>query len=71
MSVLQKLLDSEINASISTFFDRTVTARLGDDMNGFTAEQHCETVAEAEQWLAAEARRLYPRSVFAKGAPGD
>ena len=66
MDILQRLHDSEINASISTFFDRVITAKLGDEMNGFVAEQLCETVAEAKQWLAAEAIRRYPNSEFAR-----
>jgi hypothetical protein len=66
MSVLQRMHDSELNASISTFFDRVITAKLGDELNGFVAEQLCDTVEEAEQWLAAEAIRRYPNSVFAK-----
>jgi hypothetical protein len=37
-AVLTKLYESEINCSISSFWDNGILARLGDDMNGFLAE---------------------------------
>lgn len=67
MSVLQRLYDSEINASISTFWDGGFEVKIGDDMNGFMAEANVRDYAEAEVWLEAEAKRLFPTSVFATG----
>ncbi len=66
MSVLQKLHDSEINASVSSFYDRCWTVKLGDEMNGYTAETTVETMVEAEQWLDKTARAMYPHSAYAK-----
>lgn len=67
MSILQRLHDSEINASVESFFDRVWTVRLGDRMNGYRAETTVESFAEAEAWLDREARRLYPDSGYARG----
>jgi len=36
---LQKIYDSEINISIGWFWDGGITLRLGDEMNGFPAEE--------------------------------
>jgi len=37
---LQKIYDSEINVSISWLWDGGITVRLGDQMNGFEAEEN-------------------------------
>jgi len=68
MSIMQKLYDSEINASISTFWDGGFDVKLGDPMNGFDNETTVKTFAEAEAWLAETAALIYPDSVFAKAA---
>ena len=39
-SVFQRLYDSEINFSVSCFWDGGSIVRLGDDVNGFTDEEH-------------------------------
>jgi len=67
MSVFQRLYDSEINASISTFWDGGFDVKIGDEMNGFMAETNVASFAEAEAWLEAEAKRLFPVSLFATG----
>lgn len=64
--VLQRLHDSEINASIGSFYDGCFTAKLGDEMNGFIAEETLPTMVEAERWLQNEAIARFPDSVFAK-----
>ena len=64
--VMQELHDSEINASIESFFERRWTARLGDEMNGWEAEETLASFAEAEDWLAKKACEIYPESTFAK-----
>lgn len=68
MSILQQLHDSEINTSVSSFYDGVWTAKLGDETNGFTPETSDPTTeAEALAWLDAEARRLFPNSLYATG----
>ena len=65
--VLDKLYDSEINFSISCFWDNGIDVKLGDEMNGFRAETNVATSAEAAAWLDAQARRFYPQSKYAIG----
>lgn len=71
MSILQKLHDSEINASISSFYDREWTAKLGDEMNGYDASRSCSSEAEALTWLDSTARALFPNSEYAKSPRGS
>lgn len=66
MSVLQDLYDSEINVSISTFWDGGYQVKLGDDMNGFKASWTIERWGQVEPWLIEQAIEHYPSSMFAK-----
>ncbi len=66
MDVLQRLYDSEINFSISCFWDGGFDVKLGDQMNGFKAEDNVDTFADAVKWLEKKAKELYPNSDFAK-----
>lgn len=43
---LQKIYDSEINLRISWLWDGGIEVRLGDEVNGFLAEQTVELVAD-------------------------
>lgn len=71
IQTLQAMHDSEINASISWFFDGQFHARLGDDMNGFVAESVSATLEDAIDWLIAEAVKHYPGSAFDRAAPAQ
>lgn len=62
---LQKIYDSEINFSISTFWDDGITVKLGDEMNGFIAETTKDTFVEAIAWLIQQVVEKYPKSVYA------
>jgi hypothetical protein len=64
--ILQDLYDSEINYTVSTFWDAGFRVMLGDDMNGFVAENRVQTFTEAVQWLALAAIEHYPQSDFSK-----
>ena len=66
MSLMQELYDSEINASVSWFWDAGFEVKLGDYINGWKAEDQVYTWAEVEAWLTARAIEHYPESVFAK-----
>jgi hypothetical protein len=68
-SLLQRLYDSEINVSVSSFYDDGFYVRLGDEMNGFHAEGRCNSWADVEEWLTAMARIHYPASTFAQSFP--
>lgn len=70
--VLQALYESEINASISCLWAGGWTVRVGGDENeGWrsTANFENEDLDQAAVWLAAEAKRLYPESRFAREHP--
>ncbi len=62
----QALHDSEINFSLSCFWDNQWTVKIGDEMNGFKAEGNCFSFSESLAWLDTTARRLYPNSGYAK-----
>jgi len=66
MNILQQIYDSEINFEITTFWDGGFTARLGDNMNGFKAENTLDTFQDAVKFLAISAKNHYPESAFAK-----
>ena len=66
MSVLQDLYHSEINFSVSTFWDGGFDVKLGDGVNGFKAETTVNRFGEIEPWLSAAAIKAYPKSLFAK-----
>ncbi len=65
IKTLQKLYDSEINFSISCFWDGGIDVKLGDSMNGFDAKNCCNTVKEGIDFLAEQAKKHYPQSKFA------
>lgn len=65
-AIPQRLHDSEINFSVSCFWDSQWTAKLGDETNGFDAETTAlSSYDEALVWLDGEARKRYPDSVYA------
>jgi hypothetical protein len=68
LDVIAALYASEINCSVSTFWDTGWTVRLGDDMNRFAAEAtfRPEELDGAAAWLAERACALYPDSQFAR-----
>lgn len=66
MSILQQLHDSEINATVSSFFDGDWNWKLGDCMNGFTDEGSAFSFADAEAELSMAACRRYPDSAYAQ-----
>jgi hypothetical protein len=66
MDTFQRLYDSEINYSISCFWDGGFEVRLGDPLNGFAAGTHVANWSEVEPWLRDAALRHYPESSFAR-----
>ena len=65
-SVFQDLYDSEINITISTFWDGGFFVQLGDEMNGFKAEHTFYHFVDIEPWVVIKAIELWPYSTFAK-----
>jgi hypothetical protein len=69
LQILRDLYASEINASISWFWDGGLEVALGDQMNGVVAETRIierDMWENAAEWLRAEAVKHYPNSEFAK-----
>lgn len=67
--LLQRLYDSEINISISWFWDAGIDVCIGT--KDFAGERWKRTanfdkVSDAVDWLIKTARELYPNSNFAK-----
>ena len=67
-AVLQALYASEINVSVSSFWDGGWRVQLGDDWNGIDAEREFrnDELDEAAKWLIDQAVAHYPDSVFAR-----
>jgi len=64
--VLEGLYASEINASVSWFWDAGFDWQLGDDMNGVCAKGCCKTIKEVAAALHTAAIEHFPGSVYAK-----
>lgn len=62
---LQKIYDSEINIRIGWVWDGGIEVRLGDEMNGFVAEEYVQSVAEIISWLQEAIAHFYPDSDYA------
>ena len=48
---LQKIYDSEINVRIGWFWDGGIEIRLGDDKNGYLADETVRAVCRYCPWL--------------------
>jgi len=68
---LQKIYDSEINIAIGWFWDGGITLRLGDEMNGYLAEEIVPTVADIVPWIQEAIAHFYPTSEYATGLPDE
>ena len=63
MSVFQEIYDSEINFSISVvLWDGGFEVKLGDNLNGFEAEDKREAWERRRKLVTQTATRLYPFS---------
>ena len=61
---LQKIYDSEINVRIDWLWDGGITIRLGDEMNGFLAEENVGKMADIVPWLQEAIAHFYPQSSY-------
>lgn len=66
MKRLQQIYDSEINYTISTFWDGGIRWSLGDKTNGVIDKGWGSTIDEAIEQLAKAVIKHYPESEFAK-----
>jgi hypothetical protein len=62
---LRRIYDSEINVRVGWFWDCGIEVRLGDDMNGYLAEENVRTVDEIVPWLQEAIAHFYPHSTYA------
>jgi hypothetical protein len=62
---LQRVYDSEINVRISWLWDGGIDIRLGDEVNGFLAEESVSSVDEILPWLQEAIVHFYPTSTYA------
>jgi hypothetical protein len=68
---LQKIYDAEINVRIGWFWDSGIEIRLGDEMNGYVAEENVRTMAEILPWLQEAIAHFYPESPYVASLPAD
>lgn len=66
-AIIEALYESEINCSVTTFWDAGITVKLGDEMNGFMAEGYCKTSQEAAEFLDKATRKHCPDSEYVLG----
>jgi hypothetical protein len=67
--VLSELYESEINCSLSSFWDGGWFVKIGDESNGFLAEVNVGSLDDAALWLHDKARQFFPQSEYAKRYP--
>ena len=68
---LQKIYDSEINLRISWLWDGGIEVRLGDEINGFLAEETLAHAAGIAPWLQQAIAHFYPDSPYARALPDE
>jgi predicted RNA-binding Zn-ribbon protein involved in translation (DUF1610 family) len=68
---LQKIYDSEINIRISWLWDGGIDVRLGDDFNGFVAEENVPSVWAILPWLQTAIAHFYTSSTYATALPSE
>ena len=61
---LKRIGESEINFSISYFYDSCWQVRLGDDLNGFTWEESYGSIERAINKLIQEIIKKFPDSDY-------
>jgi len=65
-AVLARLYESELNCSISSLWDNNWDVTLGDEMNGFVAENNVRPPPEGAEFLDQAALKHFPTSGYAK-----
>lgn len=66
LNELQRIYNSEINFSISSFWDGGFDVKLGDERNGFVSETSLDNFNNVVLWLIEEVLEKYPKSVYSK-----
>src|ERR1700704_287932 len=63
---LHRIYDSEINVRISWLWDGGIDIRLGDEVNGYLAEENVASTGDIVLWLQESIAHFYPHSTYAK-----
>ena len=58
-------IQTEPGPSIGWLWDGGIEVRLGDEMNGFMAEENVASIAEIVPWLQEAIAHFYPVSTYA------
>lgn len=66
LNELQKIYNSEINFSISTFWDGGFDVKLGDDINGYKETWNFDKIEDAVKWLIKKVHQYYSDSEYCK-----
>ena len=68
---LEKIYDSEINIRLSWLWDAGIDIRLGDELNGYLAEQTVQSTAEIIPWFQEAIAHFYPASSYTASLSSD
>ena len=60
----QKIYDSEINVEIRWMWDAGIVVKLGDEMNGYKAEENVTSLSEVVPWLQKAISKHHPTSRY-------
>jgi hypothetical protein len=63
---LQGIYESEINVRIGWLWDGGIDVRLGDEVNGYLAEENVSSMGDIVPWLQEAIAYFYPHSTSAK-----
>lgn len=63
---LQKIYDSEINIRISWLWDGGIEIWIGDDANGYLAQENVPSIEDIAPWLQEAITHFYPMSPYAR-----
>lgn len=68
IELFKDIYDSEINISISSFWDNGYWFQIGDNMNGFSWNMRFDgdDVESGFEYLIAEIKKKWPESAFTK-----
>src|SRR5260370_2374059 len=63
---LQLIYESEINVRISWLWDGGIDVRLGDEMDGYLAEENVSSAEDIVPWLQDAIAHFNPHSTYTK-----
>src|SRR5690242_5699559 len=67
----RRCYDSEINVRISWVWDGGIDVWIGDDVNGYVAQEGVPAAVEILPWLQEAIAHFYPGSTYTKSLPDE